>query len=159
MQIFRFPKARESAQIYNIMLSLCLFKERVKYKKDKKLVDQTCCGDFRVEKETLKQQIDEKNKLLAQAAAAIEEMEREKSLVENQLNSQLNLNTALQQQVRNSLSSFFQARRSTRDCLELFTASDLCDIEARASTVQSPYGVFLVVQQYTKLFPTDFCVS
>ena len=77
-----------------------------------KLVDQTCCGDFRVEKETLKQQIDEKNKLLAQAAAAIEEMEREKSLVENQLNSQLNLNTALQQQVRNSLSSFFQARRS-----------------------------------------------
>ena len=77
-----------------------------------KLVEQTCCRDFRVEKETLKQQIDEKNKLLAQAAAAIEEMEREKSLVENQLNSQLNLNTALQQQVRNSLSSFFQARRS-----------------------------------------------
>ena len=68
-----------------------------------KLVEQTCCRDFRVEKETLKQQIDEKNKLLAQAAAAIEEMEREKSLVENQLNSQLNLNTALQQQVRNSL--------------------------------------------------------
>ena len=82
-----------------------------------KLVEQTCCRDFRVEKETLKQQIDEKNKLLAQAAAAIEEMEREKSLVENQLNSQLNLNTALQQQVRNSLSSYFQARRSSRDCV------------------------------------------
>ena len=100
-----------------------------------KLVEQTYCRDFRVEKETLKQQIDEKNKLLAQAAAAIEEMEREKSLVENQLNSQLNLNTALQQQVRNSLSSFVQARRSIRDYLELFTSSDLCDIEARASRV------------------------
>ena len=95
-----------------------------------------------MEKETLKQQIDEKNKLLAQAAAAIEEMEREKSLVENQLNSQLNLNTALQQQVRNSLSSFFQARRSSRVCLELFTSIDLCDIEARASTVQFQYEVF-----------------
>ena len=73
-----------------------------------------------MEKETLKQQIDEKNKLLAQAAAAIEEMEREKSLVENQLNSQLNLNTALQQQVRNSLVIFPGSEVQQRLCVTFY---------------------------------------